>query len=111
MEVCKPYKKCRTNEVLVNETIGGQNFCCCDVRKELRPPTENDPKLEAPTCYYDQNGNVIPFSTLTTGLDLICPSSSKMLNYTDENEPQSCCILNDQTTIEPNVRFKLGFII
>lgn len=103
MDTCSPDKKCRANEVLINETVGNQKLCCCDLRKELPPPTANDSKLEAPKCYFDKDGNVIPFSTLTAGLDLICPTSSKMLNYTGENSSSSCCILKDQTTIEPKV--------
>lgn len=103
MERCNSNKKCRANEVMIDETIGGQKYCCCDQRKELPPPTENDPKLIAPKCYYDEEGNVIPFSTLTAGLDLICPNTSQLMNFTDEKDPASCCILKSMTTIQPKV--------
>lgn len=103
MEVCKPFKKCRTNEFVYDEFVNGERLCCCDLQKDFPPPSEFDPKLLAPKCFFDPDGNVIPFSTLTTGLDLICPPTSQMLNYTDEITPSSCCILKDQTTIEPKV--------
>lgn len=103
METCKPNKKCRVNEFMLDEFVKGERLCCCSLQKDLPPPSEFDPKLEAPKCYFDPDGNVIPFSTLTTGADLICPTTSQMLNYTDENKPTSCCILKDQTTIEPKV--------
>lgn len=106
MEPCKPSKKCRTNEVMLNETINNKNLCCCDERKELPPPTEKDAKLVALKCYYDHDGNVIPFTTLTAGLDLICPTTDQMMTYTDEKDPASCCKLKSLTTIPPKVNVK-----
>lgn len=103
MEPCKPSKKCRVNEFMLDEVVNGERLCCCNLQKDLPPPSEFDPKLEAPKCYFDPDGNVIPFSTLSAGVDLVCPSTSQMLNYTEEKTPQSCCILKDQTTIEPKV--------
>lgn len=101
MQLCRPSRKCRANEVMLNQTVGDKNYCCCDLRKNLPPPTDNDPKLEAQKCYFDSEGNVVPFSTLTAGLDLICPTTDELVTYTDEKDPQSCCILKDQTTIMP----------
>jgi hypothetical protein len=103
MELCKPTKKCRVNEVMIDEMVGGKKYCCCDQRKELPPPTAQDPKLVAPKCYYDEEGNVNPYTTLVAGLDLICPNTSELMTYTDENEPTSCCILKSMTTIPPKV--------
>lgn len=103
MELCKPNKKCRINEIMLDETVEGKRLCCCDFRSELPPPTENDPKLVAPKCYYDRDGNVIPFSTLVAGLDLVCPTTSNMLNFTDEKDAASCCHLKDVTTLMPKV--------
>lgn len=103
MEACKPNKKCRVNEIMLDETVNGKKFCCCDARPELPPPTAEDPKLIAPKCYYDEDGIVNPFTTLVAGLDLICPTTSELMTYTDEKEPTSCCILKTQTTILPKV--------
>lgn len=98
MEICSANIQCRANEKKVTDVFLGNEYCCCDLDKKLPPPSETDPKLIAPKCYFDRDGNVVPFSTLTTGLDLICPSSDNMLTYTDDKDPTSCCILKDMTT-------------
>lgn len=95
--------QCRANEVKVKELMGGKDVCCCDLKKELPPPTELDPKLVAPKCYYDRDGNVVPFSTLTAGLDLVCKTSDTMLTFTDEKDPASCCLLKDMITVSTTV--------
>jgi hypothetical protein len=99
MEKCGSNKQCRANEKKVSEVHKGVEYCCCDTVKEAPPPTDTSPKLIAPKCYYDKDGNIIPYSTLMAGVDLVCENADQMMTYTDEKDPQSCCILKDMTTI------------
>jgi hypothetical protein len=98
MEVCNAQTQCRANEVKKSEIMNGKEFCCCDFHKDLPPPSEKDQKLIAPKCYYDQDGNMVPFSALSSGLDLICKTTDTMVTNKDEKEAISCCVLRNVTT-------------